>query len=248
MTTRRAFLLSSIAVLAACGAPALPTFDAGRVLLQHGGELHVVWEIADAPALFLPAVSASPTLARYLDAVRARVDVSQASLLERQSRHYLTGDPVRRGEGVNGAWVLAHRERVVTKAAAIDLALLALQAERFPMLERPTEFGAFLVAKGGVLRVYASSVDRPGGKFRREVTGAVLRDVQSGWTLRAHLHNHNFDFTHADIGGGVAPSMTDVQWYRAAREEFGLPRARITNGFDTAEIPAEVFDELAGWS
>ena len=50
-----------------------------------------------------------------------------------------------------------------------------------------------------------------------------------------------------DIAGALAPSLTDVQLYRAMREHFGLLGAWVTNGLDTARYSAADFDRLSAW-
>jgi hypothetical protein len=42
----------------------------------------------------------------------------------------------------------------------------------------------------------------------------------------------------------MAPSATDLQFYRAMREGLGLSSARVTNGFATLDLPATAFDRL----
>ena len=51
--------------------------------------------------------------------------------------------------------------------------------------------------------------------------------------------------TVADVGGALAPSLTDVQAYRSMREAFGIQGAWVTNGLDTARYSAEDFDRLS---
>jgi hypothetical protein len=53
--------------------------------------------------------------------------------------------------------------------------------------------------------------------------------------------------TVADVGGALAPSLTDVQAYRSMREAFGLQGAWVTNGLDSAHYSAEDFDRLSAW-
>lgn len=48
----------------------------------------------------------------------------------------------------------------------------------------------------------------------------------------------------ADIAGALAPSLTDVQFYRSLQESLGLQGAWITNGFDTLHLPAAAFPLL----
>ena len=87
-----------------------------------------------------------------------------------------------------------------------------------------------------------------------------MADVAKGFAPVAHLHNHPFMFdrkpgdrtwatpeTVNDVGGGVAPSLTDVQAFRMMREGFGLRGAWVTNGLETGRFTSEDFDRLSAW-
>jgi hypothetical protein len=148
----------------------------------------------------------------------------------------------------------------VSPVSCLEWRLFQRQARRFSMIERPTEFGAYILRGEGRVRVYMSGADRIGGKLHREIKERVVADVARGFVPVAHLHNHPFLFdrkpgdrmwtteaTVNNIEGGVAPSLTDVQAYRGMREHFGLRGAWITNGLDTAHFTAGDFDVLSAW-
>jgi hypothetical protein len=50
--------------------------------------------------------------------------------------------------------------------------------------------------------------------------------------------------TVADVGGALAPSTTDVHFYRSMRESLGLRGAWVTNGLNTAQFSASDFARL----
>jgi hypothetical protein len=50
-----------------------------------------------------------------------------------------------------------------------------------------------------------------------------------------------------EIGGALAPSLTDVQAYRSMREHFGLKGAWLTNGLDSIHYTSKDFDQLSAW-
>ncbi|KYF87139.1 hypothetical protein BE17_05035 [Sorangium cellulosum] len=142
--------------------------------------------------------------------------------------------------------------------SCLEALLWERQAERYPMLEHPTEFGAFIVRGGGRARIYFSAADRVGQRLRDVVIDLVTADVRRGGVLVAHLHNHPFllgrapgdrmwttEATRDDVAGALAPSATDVQFYRRLRDSIGLPAAWITNGLDTARFSAAAFEVLA---
>ena len=55
------------------------------------------------------------------------------------------------------------------------------------------------------------------------------------WTVEA---------TKEDVAGALAPSMTDVQFYRNLRNSVSLQEAWVTNGLHTARFRADDFDML----
>ena len=226
------------------------------------GERHVLYELRDRaewrePDAEIAVAYRAGVAARLGDAIDPR------SLLARQRPIYealrSAGGP---GDADNIATVLDHlddRQRGISVAAASCLeALLWREADRrWSMLTHPTEFGAFVLAQDGALRVYLATVDFVGQKMRHEVTDRIRADVEAGWRLEVHLHNHPFLFDRKpgdrlwtnegnvdDVGGALAPSMTDVQFWRSMRDDLGLRSGAITNGFDTARYGAAEFDRL----
>jgi hypothetical protein len=227
------------------------------------GELHEVFDLPDSPVWWAPAPEDAER-ERYRSALEARLGSAQAvdprALLQRslQFHQSLAGKPMAR-EAENSSQVLGGTG-TIAPISCVEWLLFQRQARRFPMIERPTEFGAYLLRGHGRLRVYLSGADYVGGKLRHEVRDGVMADVARGFEPVAHLHNHNFMFdrkpgdrmwtteeTVSDVGGGVAPSLTDVQAWRRMREAFGLRGGWVTNGLHTGHFPAEDFDRLSAW-
>ncbi|MFY0569805.1 hypothetical protein ACN28E_39080 [Archangium lansingense] len=88
----------------------------------------------------------------------------------------------------------------------------------------------------------------------------MTADAANGFAPVAHLHNHPFMFDRKpgdrmyttedsvnEIGGALAPCLTDVQAYRNMREGFGLKGAWLTNGLDSIRYTSEDFDRLSAW-
>jgi hypothetical protein len=145
-------------------------------------------------------------------------------------------------------------------ASCLEWRLFQRQSHRYAMLEHPTEFGAYILRGHGRLRVYLSGGDSVGGPLRREVSNRVAADAANGFEPVAHLHNHPFMFDRKpgdrmyttelskdDIGGALAPSLTDVQAWRNMRAGFGLKGAWLTNGLDSIHYTSEDFDRLSAW-
>jgi hypothetical protein len=275
LTRRRALTLLPLGLLlAGCGAPPekkavlsaprpLPSLGAPLETLSvenpRTGELHLLYDLADSPELWAPMPDDE-----LVESFRARVaarlggHLSVRDLVTRQ-RAVLTaiGTESARDDAENATLLLEGKAGTIGPAACLESLLFRAQARRYPMLEHPSEFGAFILRGKGRVRVYFSSLESVGGKLRREINERVEADAASGFELTAHLHNHPFLFdrvpgdrmwttpeTVADVAGAVAPSSNDVHFYRNAREDMGLRGAWVTNGLDTARFTADDFDRL----
>jgi hypothetical protein len=227
------------------------------------GELNEAFDLPDAPEWWAPAPM-DPEREQYRAALVSRLGGEQALLprvlLERQRAVHavLQGDRAREAE--NSDALLQGKAGALGPASCLEWRLFQRQAHRFPMIERPTEFGAYVLRGHGRIHVYLSGADRIGGKLRGEVRDRVAADVARGFTPVAHLPNHPFmsdrkpgdriwstEETVKDVGGALAHSLTDVQAYRRMRESFGLQGAWVTNGLETARYSAEDFDRLSAW-
>lgn len=227
------------------------------------GELNEAFVLPDSPEWWAPAPMDAER-EQYRAALIARLGGEQQlrprALLQRGRDFHasLKGDMAREAE--NSSAVLEGKAGVLGPVSCLEWRLFQRQARRFPMLERPTEFGAYVLRGPGQLHVYLSGADRAGGKLRAEVLDRVVEDVGRGFAPVAHGHNHNFMFDRKpgdrlwtteesvnDIGGTIAPSLTDVQAWRQMREHFGLQGAWVTNGLDTAHYTSEDFDRLSAW-
>ncbi len=236
--------------------PRLPAPSLVAVAGATSDEVHERFDLPDAPELLRDA-PADTIAARYRDGVIAHVgpDVSPRALIERQRRVFAASAFPR--ETINATAILEGRVGKFVTPSCLERILFARQAERYPMLERPTEFGAFILRRPGQVRVYMSSMDRVGQRLRREVREAVRSDVAGGFALVAHLHNHPFLFdrrvgdrmwttadTIDDVAGGLSPSLSDVGFYKSTAEELPLEGAWLTNGFNSIRIRAAELAEL----
>ncbi|KFA91945.1 hypothetical protein [Archangium violaceum] len=227
------------------------------------GELNEFFDLPDSPAWWAPAPMDAER-EQYRAALVARLGaegLEQRALMERQHAIHtaMVGKPGQR-EAENSGRVLDGSAGKRDPANCLEWRLFQRQARRYPMLEHPTEFGAYILRGHGRLRVYLSGGDSVGGPLRHEVSDRVTEDTANGFEPLAHLHNHPFMFdrkvgdrTYAnedsvkDIGGALAPSLTDVQAWRNMREGFGLKGAWLTNGLDSLHYTSEDFDRLSAW-
>jgi len=229
-----------------------------RIDEADASEWHGRFDLPDLPQVWEPA-EPDDVISRFRDAVRGRLgmDVDARLLLERQRAIFAMMSPESRGEAANVTLLLEGRAGNITPIGCLEAMLWKWQAARYPMLEHPTEFGTFVLRGHGRVRVYLSSADLVGQRIRRVVTELVQADVVAGFQLLAHIHNHPFLFdrevgdrmwtveaTKEDVAGALAPSMTDVQFYRNVRGSLSLEEAWVTNGLHTSRFHAGEFDVL----
>jgi hypothetical protein len=237
--------------------PLGPAVEQIEVDNPGAGELHELLELPDTPALWAEGPR-DGALERYRAAISERLGgkIRASELIARQRPIY-AAIAAQAGEAANAEALLDGSAGEIKPIRCLEVLLWRRQAARFPMIEHPTEFGAFVLRSGERVRVYFSSADRVGQKIRGEVTDRVRADGATGFEVVAHLHNHPFLFNRVvgdrmwttaetvdDVAGAVAPSMTDVQAWRSMRENLGLKGAWVTNGLETARFKAEEFDRL----
>ncbi len=221
------------------------------------GEEHVLYDIPDSPELWAPAPP-DEAVTRYRAAVSARLNgaIEPRALLQREDA-VTAGLPDGAGEVANATMVAEGRVGTIVRASCLETMLWTWEADRYPMLEHPTEFSAFILRGHGRVRIYASGSERMVGKMRRAISERMEADEARGFALVTHVHNHPFMFdrrvgdrmntteaTKDQVGGGLAPSITDVNMYRRMRQGLGLQGAWVTNGFDSGHYRAADFDVL----
>ena len=223
-------------------------------------EWHGRFDLPDYPRFWQPAAG-DPAIAQFRDSVRARLgaEPEARALIERQRKIFAAMPGDWSGEANNATLLLAGDAGRVAPISCLEAMLWKWQAARFPMLAHPTEFGALILRRSGEVRVYLSSADLVGQRFRSTIADHVRRDLADGFRLVAHLHNHPFlfdrvvgdrmwtvDGTVRDVAGALAPSMADVQFYRSLRGSLGLAEGWVTNGMQSAHFGAREFDLLTG--
>lgn len=225
-------------------------------------ERNELLDLPDAPVWWAPAPP-DPARDAYRAALVRRLGaegLGPHALLRRQRAVFaaLPGEGAREVE--NSDALASGAVGTIGPVSCLEWLLFRRQDRRFPMLERPTEFAAWVLRGNGRVRVYLSGADRVGGRLREEVTSRVAADVVGGFTPVAHLHNHPFlldrkpgDRTWAtpetvnDVAGALAPSLSDVKLWRALRERVGLQGGWVTNGLDTARFGAADLERLSAW-
>lgn len=211
-----------------------------EILFERGGphdpgsELHTMRLVEDLPTLW--AAAPPQTLARFRTQLHGRRIQTESAVLLRQANT------------PNNALVLANLAAWVGPIRCMEALLFAAQDERIPILDASTEFVAFILRSpdGRTLKIYNYTRNLDGIGNVARMLGPIEMDVASGWTLEAALHNHNFHPNDSTLNGALAPSEPDASLMRNLAERFGLREAWITNGVDTARIPASAFSGLSG--
>lgn len=213
------------------------------IIIDNGDKLAQYWEVEDTPDLWDGQPSNVPELINFRKQVAKLVDVDQTAILTHQMQY------VTQGNLKNSKLIRDGDVGQIRKINCIESLLFEYQAQRSPMLEKPSEFLAYFLVRdrpqGKNIRILYYTINQPGiGSL--SVSHANLRKfVTEGWKVKMSLHNHNFDMTKPNYLGGVAPSSSDVQAYLGEKLEFQLEFALITNGFDTSVIRSSEFAILS---
>ena len=221
-------------------------------------EWHGRFTFSYAPYLLEPS-EPSEQIEDFRDAVGERIgtDIDSRELTKRQHDFFVTLPDEWSRESANSALLLDGHAGTITDMSCLEMMLWEWQDARYPMLDHPTEFGAFVLRGDERVRIYLSSADLVGLKVNQEVTEQVRIDILAGYRLITHIHNHPFLFdrevgdrmwtteaTIKEIAGGLAPSMSDVGFYRSFHDSHGLEEAWITNGLQSSRFTATEFEML----
>lgn len=226
--------------------------ESPAIISQSIHELHQVWTIDDSRVYWSQFVTDDPEFLAFRNEIAKLVpDLDQFSILQREHQDFIqSGNPKYLSEAAATKLVLTKQAGHIRHINCLETLLLTLQLKRQPMIQQPSEFGAFILkntdAANAKLKIYYSTFDRPGGKIDSTVLGMVEHDVAEGWILWQHLHNHNFLFQNPiGVMGGTCPSRSDLQLYLDLVKSYGLQSAAVTNGFSTDDLTPIDFIKLS---
>ncbi len=171
---------------------------------------------------------------------RGLSDLNQISLLLRQKTIFLSHgflDEAKRIEDV-----AERRTGRLSSASLLDSALVDIHLGLMSH-KKPSEFEALIFRKtaenSSKYKIVASSAGAISVKRNSNTTQILHALRESGWDYIFHLHNHPFCPGHTDVGGTLCPSKGDILVWKQDSFNFGLQRARISNGFDSWEIDTD---------
>lgn len=243
-----------------------PLTDLSPTILERNGtEWFQYWEMPESDYLWRTKdLGQVDALQAYRDSVRADLGDAFTNYLDAQAVQHPVSDKVMIPEGINPDSLLAakqgdgdrynydiiHYKGVgeVRPINYLEAQILNYQLDRYPLFSHPTEFHGFILAHDSLdlVRVYYAASDAPWPPKPRPVVAAVEQDLQQGWELIIHLHNH---YEPAEDGylGTMAPSMSDAQYFKGLTERFQVQAAHITNGFHTVVLPPQTFGQFAAY-
>jgi len=212
------------------------------VISSDQTQTHLRWDINVQEVFWADDSPVSGALADYRNwALSVARTTSQSELIDIQRKSFVGYPNMQRRFDL----VISGQAGAIERATCLENLLIAEHTARFPLKQYPSEFMAFVLRDatyGSRLRIYFSSGDGKstnyGPPVSIEILSAVERDIEQGWIVLFHLHNHPFmlnalpDF----LGGTVVPSDGDLQAYELWSQIYFLREARITNGFSTIRI------------
>lgn len=133
----------------------------------------------------------------------------------------------------------------IRKINYLEAQILNYQLKRFPLFSHPTEFHSFIATNENEqkIRIYFCSSDTEWPPKPKILIAQLEKDMEKGWKLKYHLHNH-FCKKDKNYIGILAPSLADAQYFKMLAERFNLSKALITNGFHSVELDAAEFDQF----
>jgi hypothetical protein len=216
----------------------LHQFEA-EIIDSSGYVIHQLWEIPNDPALWQKDFPAFPSFQQYEQSLIDHFGQAKLDSV-RLARSQKTGAYGTSGDQNNAQLVLDGKAGAIRPINCLEAHLLNFQLQRFPLFDHPTEFGAFILKKDSLLRIYYSASDQPWPPKDHIIQPKIDQDIQNGWKLFGHLHNH-YNSAEEDYLGVLAPSMADAHYFKGKKEGFGLEKAFITNVFHTVEIDSSDF-------
>jgi len=133
----------------------------------------------------------------------------------------------------------------IRKINCSEALLLNLQGSRVNLVTKPTEFLAFELKKGRRIRLLYFTSNINGVRGLGFLHSKIQDFVNQGWVLKKNIHNHTLNLNEENYRGTIGPSVSDAFVYKIELKSFNLSKAVITNGFDSMEIPSNLFKDLS---
>ncbi len=218
------------------------------VIESNGAEIFQYWEFENDALLWDNNNSDVANLELYKDSLGKLLGKDSLKLLVQkvalQDISYKSINTLN-GDSINAQLVHSKTIGKIRPINCLEAQILEYQLSRYPLLNHPTEFHAFILINdsSNLVRVYFAASDQPWPPKPKVILEAVKNDLNYGWTLNYHLHNH-YEPKSNHYLGILAPSMTDAQYFLFLSEDYNLKNAIITNGYNTVEIKSKEFEKF----
>ncbi|MGB5497545.1 MAG: hypothetical protein WBM77_01295 [Maribacter sp.] len=211
------------------------------ILKEEGFAQFFYWEIDDVKQLWEPELGDVNYLFKYRDSLKQALGtyVLEQAIEKEETQSLEKEIIVVAADGDRKNALLVHSGTLgkIRKINFLEAQILNYQVSRFPLLSHPTEFHGFIAnhKEEQKVRIYFCSSDRGWPPKPDILLDQLEKDMQNGWELTYHLHNHYCEREKNYIGI-LAPSLADAQYFKMLVERFNLRKALITNGFHTVEL------------
>lgn len=224
---------------------------AGKVLVKHGEDQLVMWQLVEQAHWRKEILPKSPALTRFRQAIIDAKQNLKAPLHDPPDTSTPRLASIWAREFENRDLAQSGRAGEVRPIQCLEAMFYAKQAERYDPLKQPTEFIVAQTSKmqgnQRMVRLYFGAGAKTFPSKRVYPFDQVKQDVAQGWQFDLMLHNHTpVRYQGQPALGEPAPSTNDVQFSRALAKEMGLKRILVTNGFYTADIPTKMLDQYKG--
>ncbi len=232
-----------------------------KIYLKSSSKIGYRWEISDTPELYQPWQSEDPIYANYRNWVLSQHPGDFRSILQKHieaGRKILStidpqSDLARRiiADEKLVLSIINGFEGKVTSMNCLESIVFREFLQANKNVKSKNEFLALGVQKGSQIVIMGewevlkdSENGFSGTSESEELKSQRAKLLSEDWHLTAHYHNHPFNFENewGDIGGGLAPSDTDLASYRKLDPRLAL----ITNGIETIRFDKNLWTKGAG--
>jgi hypothetical protein len=219
------------------------------VLKKDGKEEFFYWEFENNDSIWNYNLGNISALNKYKDTLKFTLgEKKYKTAVRNESVQVLDTSLIgneTNGDRINALLVHTGKVGKIRTINYLESQILNYQIGRFPMFSKPTEFHAFIMRNinKDKIRVYFGASDTEWPPHPTILIKEVEKEMNNGWQLIRHLHNH-YCKKDKDYIGILAPSLADAQYFKMLKEKFNIEKTLITNGFNTVEIENWEFEKF----
>jgi len=218
-------------------------------LRTDGNAVLLLWEFPDDAVYSQFVLPVDSAYLAYRTAIRADGADLKHPISDQPTPQTDPEAELWRNENINRDLAQTGEAGIIERITCLDAILFAYQNSRVSQLTQPTEFLASVLRKDEAGQSRLVVVFGAGYEMYPPKTvygfDKVDEYVVAGWRYSYALHNHTIQKNGERLALGTpALSSSDVQLIRNLAEGTGLESARVTNGFFTYSVSADVLDRL----